>query len=137
MENRELDRVKNFLIEKETAKQSTLSSTLKITPARLNDIISTLEKDGFLEKKKTVQNGHQINTVMLVKNELDKTLYKNAYKNLTEVEARCNGEKMAIRGMAIFESPCFFCNRLETCGEDSTINYYNCPRLNEWISKPL
>jgi hypothetical protein len=38
-------------------------------------------------------------------------------------------------GSVMFSSPCFFCPRLETCGEDEAINYRNCQRLDEFISK--
>lgn len=133
LESRELDKVKHFLLEKEIARQSTLSSSLKISPTRLNGIINTLEKDGFLEKKKSVHNGHQINTVNIVKNKIDKQLYKGAA--VEEISDKIDTKPVS--SVVIFDSPCFFCTRLETCGDDSKVNYYNCPRLNEWISKPL
>jgi hypothetical protein len=126
-------KVKHFLLEKEIARQSTISSSLKISPSKLNGIISTLENDGFLQKNKTVHNGHQINTVSIVKTSLDKA----AYKDVVIEPASEPVASKPVTGVVIFDSPCFFCGKLETCGDDNTINYYNCPRLNEWISKPL
>ncbi|HME53361.1 MAG TPA: hypothetical protein VKM55_14150 [Candidatus Lokiarchaeia archaeon] len=131
--SREMDKVKHFLLEKEVARQSTISSSLKISPTRLNGIITSLENDGFLEKKKAVHNGHQINTVNLVKTNLDKGAYKGAV--IEEVPDKI--EKIPVSGVVIFDSPCFFCAKLETCADDGVVNYFNCPRLNEWISKPL
>jgi len=133
LESRETDKVKHFLLEKEVARQSTISSSLKISPSKLNGIINSLEQDGFLEKKKSVHNGHQINTVNLVKTTLDKQAYKGAVveEEPEEIEIK------PFSGVVIFDSPCFFCTKLDTCADDNTVNYYNCPRLNEWISKPL
>ncbi len=129
-----MQRVREYITEKETAKQSSISSTLKITPSRLNSIIGDLEREGFLEKRKALDRGHQINTVVLVKSGLSPA----AYKEIQEADA---GEKEVDRtigaGKTMFASPCFFCAKLETCGEDSVINYYNCPKLNDFISRPL
>ncbi len=120
-------------MEKETAHQKSICSTLKISPARVNEIISVLEHEGFLEKKKSVRNGRQINTVVLIKNDLD----PHSYIDSQNEEPQKDKVQNPIEGRAIFESPCFFCNQLDTCGEDSKLSYLNCPRLNDWINKPL
>ncbi len=127
-------RVREYIIEKEIAKQSSISSVLKINPARLNAIIGDLEREGFLEKRKSLYHGHQVNTVVLVKNELPPVAYKSTQRPIAVEEA---ADRAAPTCITMFASPCFFCANLETCGEDNIINYYNCPKLNEFISKPL
>ncbi len=133
-----MQRVREYITEKETAKQSSISSTLKITPSRLNSIIGDLEREGFLEKRKALDRGHQINTVVLVKSELSPTVYKEAQEaDVDEKEADRDADRTIGTGKTMFASPCFFCAKLETCGEDVIINYLNCPKLNDFISKPL
>jgi hypothetical protein len=131
--NLQVQRVKDFLVEKESARQSSISSTLKINQAKLNGILGDLEREGFIEKKKVIHKGHQINTVALVKSELDPAVYRRISDQVIveDIPAKYN-----INGLAMFDSPCFFCSKLETCGEDMHLNYYNCPKLNDWISKP-
>nr|MDO8087570.1 hypothetical protein [Candidatus Sigynarchaeum springense] len=128
-----MQRVKEYIAEKEIAKPSAISSTLKINPERLNSIIGDLEREGFLEKRKSLDRGHQVNTVVLLKNEIASPAKKDIEQSavVPTVHRKVGDFK------AIFESPCFFCAKLETCGEDNIINYYNCPKLNEFISKPL
>ncbi|MEX2680259.1 MAG: hypothetical protein Q6373_001545 [Candidatus Sigynarchaeota archaeon] len=128
-----MQRVKEYMAEKEIAKPSTISSTLKINPARLNSIIGDLEREGFLEKRKSLDRGHHVNTVVLVKNEIQSPAQKNIKQSVVVPSI----DRIPGACKTMFESPCFFCNKLETCGEDSIINYYNCPKLNEFISKPL
>ncbi|MBN2152833.1 MAG: hypothetical protein JW839_15385 [Candidatus Lokiarchaeota archaeon] len=72
--------------------------------------------------------------VVLAKKELPPPAYKDAQKP-SVVEGPV--DRTAGMCKTMFASPCFFCARLETCGEDSAINYYNCPRLRDFISKPL
>ena len=124
-----IQRVKEYITEKEVAKQATIGSSLKINPSRLNAIIGDLEREGYIEKRKAMDHGHQVNTVVLVKATLPPLAYKKDGMVLAEPQAS--------KGKAMFDSPCFFCPKLETWGDDSVINYYNCPKLNEYISKPL
>jgi hypothetical protein len=69
------------------------------------------------------------------------TLSPLAYKHLQEADLEVEEDETVDRTVGtcktMFESPCFFCAKLETCGEDAIINYFNCPRLNDFISKPL
>ncbi len=51
------------------------------------------------------------------------------------IRAALPEEHAAPAGSVMFSSPCFFCPRLETCGEDEAINYRNCPKLDLFISK--
>ncbi len=127
-------RVREYIAEKETAKQSSISSVLKITPTKLNAIIGDLEREGFLEKRNSLYHGHQVTTVVLVKNELPPPAYQNTPEPAVVNPAI---DRTAGTCKTMFASPCFFCAKLETCGEDNIINYYNCPKLNEFISKPL
>jgi hypothetical protein len=129
-----MQRVREYITEKETAKQSSISSTLKITPTRLNSIIGDLEREGFLEKRKALDRGHQINTVVLVKSVLSPLTYKSIQEAAVDEEVV---DRTIGTGKTMFASPCFFCAKLETCGEDNVMNYYNCPKLNDFISTPL
>jgi hypothetical protein len=130
-------RVRDYLTEKESARQSSISSTLKINPSKLNVIIGDLEREGFLEKRKALDHGHQINTVVLVKSMLSPLVYKRIQEAEIDVLEEEAIDRTVGTCKTMFESPCFFCAKLETCGEDAIINYFNCPRLNDFISKPL
>lgn len=124
----ELDKVKSFLIDKKYARTASISSKLKIKSSNLNQIISILEGEGFLELKKVLYRGNRINKVFLL----------NGEESITEERKRFQREIDGLTiGKACFESPCFFCPHFDMCSEENAVNYLNCPKLNAWIEKPI
>lgn len=131
---KELDQVKNLLIEREEVRQASLPSLLKINKNKLDKIVTKLESDGFLKKQKELFRGHQVNKIVVIKNPIFEDLDED------NMRGENNIQQMTPSWSFMNESPCFFCKNLDTCGPDSTINYLNCPKLNSWITqakKPL
>ncbi|MFX0099155.1 MAG: hypothetical protein ACFFCS_06195 [Candidatus Hodarchaeota archaeon] len=123
---KELNQVKNILIEKEEIRQASLTTLLKINKTKLDKIVTQLEADGFLKKQKETYKGHQVNKIVVIKNSIfdegDRITGENIMQDVKPSWSFMN------------ESPCFFCNHLDTCSPDSVINYLNCPKLNSWIT---
>jgi ribosomal protein S25 len=132
-DSKDFEKVRNFLVEKSAVRQSTIGSALKITPSRLNDILSALETNGVVQKRKELHKGHQINTIVVIKDHAD------AYPAAAiKVQPESKGETKPIAGNAFFSSPCFFCKQLETCEPSfNGLNYINCTKLHDWIATPL
>lgn len=124
--DKDLEKVKSFLLERDSVKQSAISSSLRINPGKVSEILTVLEDEGIVRKYKQVHNGHAVNTVAVIK----------PTSPLPAVVTRATTDN-GPTGRVFFESPCFFCKQLDTCGNNTTLNFYNCPKLNAWIEKDL
>ncbi|MHA1792501.1 MAG: hypothetical protein ACTSVI_07640 [Promethearchaeota archaeon] len=129
--SKDVRKLKDLLIQKQEIRQSRLKAMLKLNSQAIKEIISILEKEGFLEKKKEIYRGHRVNKLIL-------STYKEHEKNKIiagSLQQKKNAEIQTKDRVWSFmdESPCFFCSNFENCDKDSIINYINCPKLNNWI----
>ncbi len=122
----DVERVRLYLEAKEVTYQRVLVRELHMALPDMNRILDSLERDGIIEKE--IASGFKRNDVKI-------SFKKQDYTKITE--AKNESVMLSTIGKVSFDSPCFLCRNLETCGPSTAINQFNCPKLNEWISKPI
>nr|MDO8117482.1 hypothetical protein [Candidatus Sigynarchaeota archaeon] len=122
----EVERVRQYLETKHEAFQNTLATDLKLELPYVDRIMASLEQEGFIET-------HKISSVK--RKDIKISIIKHEYKLGAGQEKETRS--LSTIGKVSFDSPCFLCKNLENCGTSTVLNHFNCPKLNEWISKPI
>ncbi|MBD3188310.1 hypothetical protein GF325_15855 [Candidatus Bathyarchaeota archaeon] len=113
-----MDKLRDILVQRGSIQKNTIPELLKVNQEDLDQILTKLEEEGVLERKRELDKGHQVL----------KVIYKGETTTIPFV-LKDSGKKWTF----LEESPCFFCRNFDKCGADPLVNFLKCTKLNSWL----